>query len=299
MKSNLKAEAVLLKLSVVAGFIVAGLEFCFSYLTKSQALFVDGIFSVAEVIIALIFIILLPLIYKPATEERPYGYTQLENVFLIIKSSALIIITMSLIKDNIIIMINGGNETNSMLIGIFEVVVSIMCIVVINILSKGKKEGMTVPVLDAEILTWKIYLYSCLGIGAAFFMQIIISATSFEWVCKYIDPLVAVIMALIMLPELFKMLFKSSKNIVLLTPNNETSNWIKKVTENQINNDSLTVTYYECVQTGRQIWVNIYIKKENEIVNVEKLKVIREKLLTEIQKKFQNISLEISLDLDS
>lgn len=298
MKSNLKAESVLLKLSLVAGFVIAGLEFLFSYLTKSQALFVDGIFSVAEVIVGLIFIILLPLIYKPATERRPYGYTQLENVFLIIKSSALIVITLGLIKDNIFIILNGGNETNSLLIGIFEIIACIMCIVIIRILSNGKKEGMTAPVLDAEILTWKMYLYSCIGIGIAFLIQLIIANTKLAFGCKFIDPIVAIAMAMVMLPELMKILCNSSKNIVLLTPNNDIKNWIKKVTEKQIKDDSLTVTYYECVQTGRQIWVNVYIKKENEMVNIEKIKKFRENLLNEMHKKVQNVSLEISLDLD-
>lgn len=299
MKSNFQAEAVLLKLSVVAGFIVAGLEFLFSYLTGSQALFMDGIFSVAEVIVALIFIILLPLIYKPATEKRPFGYTQLESVFLLIKSSALILITFKLIMDNIIIMLNGGNEIDSLLIGIFEIGIAIMCFGIIKVLSSGKREGANLPTLDAEILTWRIYLYSCIGIGAAFFAQLIIIKTDLAWLSKYIDQIVAITMAFIMLPELFKILIKSFKNLVLLTPSNETKNWIKRLTEKQLKDDSLTVTYYECVQTGRQIWVNVYIKKENELVNVEKVKKLRENILKEIHKKVENISLEISLDLDS
>lgn len=296
-KKKMLNETHILRFSVAGGLIIAILEVILSFTTRSQAILMDGVFDIAEGIVAGLFVLLLPLLYKPETEKMPYGYAQLESLFMIVKGSALASIIIGLIIDNIKIMMSGGREVNSLVVGLFELFICVFSIIVLKFLRHMNKH-MNSLVVDAEILSWKIDIYCCLGVGLAFIFEIFLQGTRAAFMCQYIDQIAAIILAICMLPQPIRMVIDSLRSIVLLAPKEDVTNHIKEVAYKKVEGTGTEITFCDCVQTGRQIWVDIYVKNKENTLNVESLKELRTHMLESLQREIEDIHLDITLDLD-
>lgn len=296
-KKRMLNETHILRFSVGAGLVIAVLEVILSFTTRSQAILMDGVFDIAEGIVAGLFVLLLPLLYKPETEKMPYGYAQLESIFIIVKGSALASIIIGLIIDNVRIMAAGGREVNSLVVGLFELFICIFSIVVLKFLRHMNKQ-MNSLVVNAEILSWKIDIFCCLGVGLTFILELFLKKTEIAFICQYIDQVAAIVLALCMLPQPIKMVIDSLRSIVLLAPREDVVDHIKEVASNKVEGTGTEITFCDCVQTGRQIWVDIYVKNKENTLNVASLKELRTHMLESLQKEIEDIHLDITLDLD-
>lgn len=297
MPTRFNNEKTILNLSVWAGVVIAILEILMSFYTKSQAVIMDSVFDTAEIIVSGLFLALLPLIYKPATEKMPYGYTQIESVFMVIKGSMLVVITFNLIVENINIIIHGGSRVNSVLIGCFELGLGIISIILLRVFSRLNK-NLSSPVVESEIISWKIDIYCCLGVSLALLSQKLFDNTSLNWISLYIDQIVAIIIGICMIPQPIKMVLNSLRSIVLISPKEETVNVIKDIIDYEIKGYNYEVTFYDIVQTGRKIWVEIYIKNEERVIRIDQLKEMRQKIKAELLKEIEDIYVELTPDLD-
>ncbi len=296
MKS-MRKEKIILNLSTWSGGLIAVIELMMAWYSRSQAVLMDGIFDSSEVLVSAAFLIMLPFIYKKETEKMPYGYAQLESIFILIKGSMLTVITLDLIYENIKMILNGGNQVDSMLIGIFELVICVFSIVVLGLILKIN-HGVNSQVVKAEIVSWKIDAACCFGVSAAFLVQVFLKNTVFVWMGRYIDQVVAIIIAVVMLPQPMKMVWESLKSIILIAPGEEIIAMIKKIVDEELQGTPYDASFYDIVQTGRKIWVEVYIVSRNDYIYIHQIRKLKQQINMKLQTQIADISVEITLDLD-
>lgn len=106
-KKKLYNEKRILNISMAGSIIFVLLEGVMAYLTRSHSLIMDCIFDITDLVMLGPFLVLVPLLYKPVTEKRPYGFSQVESLFIVIKYSVLFVITIQLIWDNVHMILRG------------------------------------------------------------------------------------------------------------------------------------------------------------------------------------------------
>ena len=85
MNEKQKYEKIILKISLYAGMAFVVVELLMSLWSNSQAILMDAVFDAAELIVIGLSLFLTPLFYQPVSEKKPYGYSQFESVFIIVK----------------------------------------------------------------------------------------------------------------------------------------------------------------------------------------------------------------------
>ena len=110
MNEKQKYEKIILKISLYAGMAFVVVELFMSLWSSSQAILMDAVFDAAELIVIGLSLFLTPLFYQPVSEKKPYGYSQFESVFIIVKGFMLISVTIGLITNNIQILLQGGRH---------------------------------------------------------------------------------------------------------------------------------------------------------------------------------------------
>lgn len=110
MNEKQKYEKIILKISLYAGMAFVVVELLMSLWSNSQAILMDAVFDAAELIVIGLSLFLTPLFYQPVSEKKPYGYSQFESVFIIVKGFMLISVTLGLITNNIQILLQGGRH---------------------------------------------------------------------------------------------------------------------------------------------------------------------------------------------
>ena len=176
-----------------------------AYMTHSHSILMDFVFDIADLLLIGPFLLLVPLLYKPVTEKHPYGYSQMESLFLIIKYSVLLFVTLDLAVESIKTICQGGSKVDGGMIALFEFIVFAGCLIMYQTLAYYSKRYAS-EAIHAELYVWKLDVLSSIGVAIAFTMQCILQHTSLEKITPYIDPVVAIIMAIILMIEPIKMI---------------------------------------------------------------------------------------------
>lgn len=285
-----------MNISFVGSILFMLAEGIMAYVTHSHSLLMDCIFDVTDLIMIGPFLLLVPLLYKPVTEKRPYGFSQVESLFIVIKYSVLLVVTIQLIWDNVLILFHGGREVDAGMIAVFELVVWAGCVFIYILLHHFSKryESLTIK---AEIYIWKLDIISSLGVSMAFFIQMGLQKTQWSHLASYIDPLVAIIMACLLLVEPVKMILLNLKNLVLFAPSAEIMTQIRQVAEKYMDKVYYDIEFLDVIQTGRKTWVEIYITSHNDMMNTRILHQLRNEIRAELREKFDQVYVELIPDL--
>lgn len=296
MKEKLKKEGTVLKLSVLLSAISLISQIIVAICSKSKALLMDSMFGSADLIIILIISFLLPIIYKPVTEKRPYGYSQVESIFIIIKGVSVLILSFFMIKDNIEILLSGGSILDTSSLMIYQVILELYCIISYIVLKKKSKKVET-PVVESDLIAWKMDMFTSLGMFLSFFVQYILGFTKLSFITPYIDSSVAILISLIMLKEPIQMVIVAFKSLLLYAPEQETMEEIKEIVNKKIKKYPYEVTFYDIVRTGRKIWIELYIKCEDSNINLKELKKAKKDVEASLKKEFDEIYVELTPEL--
>ena len=289
-------EQRLLHLTVAAGILFSVIEVMMAIYTNSQAVLMDSIYDGAEAVVLALMAFLVPLLYRPYSERKPYGYAQLESFFLLGKGGFLAAVTIGLIVGNIQMIVNGGNHVNQGLIGWFELFLAgLSAVILIALLIMNRRVDS--PLIQAELLGWKIDVCSSIGVAAAFLCASFLSDTPFAWLSPYVDQIIAIVIAMIMLPQPWRMMKDAFRSLILFAPEEAVTQRIRKLADHEFERYSYEPTFYNIIQTGRKLWVEIYIRNDTNMINVAQLAAIQKQLSSSLQDIYDDVYVEITPDI--
>ena len=297
MNPSIKWEKTILNISLIGSLIFLIAEIVVAIVTNSNAVFMDVVYDVADLIMIGPFILLIPLLYKKETEKRPYGFSQVESLFIMIKSGLLIGVTLFLIYDSVRSLFLGGNDVDGTSIAIFEIIVSITCLIMYLVLNKLSKKTKS-PSIEAELYIWKLDAMSTIGVGLAFFIKVLLDSTNYSFIGPYIDPVIAIVLALVLLKEPISLFVESIKNLILFAPDTETSNKIRDICSEKLERYNCYINFLDVIKTGRKLWIEVYFVPEKENINILNLRKVREEINEDLKKEFDSLYVELIPDVD-
>ena len=151
------------------------------------------------------------------------------------------------------------------------------------------------PTVKAELIGWKMDIFYSGGMALAFFGSAFLERTPLKFIAPYFDQIIAVLIMVFMLPESIKILINAIKDVFLFSPDSETSDKIKDICNNTLENTEYNPVFFDITRTGRHLWVSVYFKSDGDIINIKDVKTATEKLNKEIAKSFQNCTCELIL----
>ena len=89
-----RKEKTILRLSFAAGLAFALAELIFAIYSHSQSALTDAVYDASELVFIALLLFLTPLFHKPVSEKHPYGYFQVESIFLIVKGVMMLSVTL-------------------------------------------------------------------------------------------------------------------------------------------------------------------------------------------------------------
>lgn len=292
-----KTEKLILRISLISGILFVLLELFMAVFIKSQSILMDAAFDASELIVIVASLILTPFLYKPITEKHPFGYAQCESLFIIVKGFMLISVTVSLISNNIQVMLGGGSNINMNIVSLFEFILSILSFFVLLILKHYSKK-LNSPMIEAEITGWKIDVVCGIGVSIAFLIPSFIVNTKLSWIAPYFDQIVAILLAISMLPEPIKMIIRSFREILLFAPSDSVVDDVREIVEPICEENHLEIIFIDVLQTGRKTWISITLKNNNQNWFVSELRMMNNSILSKLQEEFEDVTLELIPSLE-
>lgn len=292
--SSEKTEKKILLTSFAAGLLFAIAEFIFAVYSHSQSSLMDAAYDAAELVFIVLILFLNPLFHKPISEKRPYGFFQVESIFIVIKGFMLLSVTVSMLGNVIESALSGGNNVDGAQVSIFQLILGFASIIIF-ITMKRLNKNLSSPTVNAELLGWRLDILYSLGMSAAFFISTFLSRTPLSFISPYFDQIVAVVIVIIMLPENIKMLKNAIKDVFLFSPDEETVGIIKAACSEVLEKNAFIPVFYDITRTGRHLWIAVYFSVEESSLPIEKLKQADSEVNEKLQAIFENCTCELIL----
>lgn len=253
-KQNEEKKTILF--SLFAGIVLLAIGIVMAIKTNSQAMLMDALYDSIDIIIVILTLFLIKLYHIPISEKKPFGFSQLESFFLLIKTFMILALNVSIIINAVISIMNGGKEIDVTTVSIFQFVLFIGNLITWLIIRNINKK-INSPTIKAEVIAWKFDMFYSFGMAFAFFAIQFLKETNFRNIILYFDQIVVIISSIIMLPDLFKVLKENITSVLLFAPSNELTNKIKDIVEKNLLNTNMEVLHYDIIKTGRKIWISI------------------------------------------
>ncbi len=294
---QLKSENKILRISFVGSTLFLLSECLAAFFTHSQAVLMDCVYDLVDLAMLGPFMILVPKLYKPVTERWPYGFAQIESLFIIIKCGLLLFLDIQLLTDSVALILDGGHIVNAGAVAAFELFVSVSCVAMYLVL-RNMNRHFSSPTVNAELYIWKLDAYSTGGVGLAFLIQLILQFTPLSFVVPYIDPAIAIFMALILAREPIMMIWDAVKSLILAAPGKDVMEQIRSKVEDILKGYDLYIDFLDVVKTGRKIWVDVYITQKDDMLSISSLKLAHDEIVARLKPEYQDVFVELIPEIE-
>ena len=293
-----KKEKKAICFSLIAGIILLIIGIMMSIKTNSKAMLMDALYDSIDIIIVILTLFLIKLYHTPISEKKPFGFSQLESFFLLIKTFMILALNISIIINAIISIINGGKEIDVTVVSIFQFILFIGNLMIWLIIRNINKK-INSPTIKAEVVAWKFDMIYSFGMAFPFFIIQTLKETNFKSIIPYFDQVIVIISSIIMLPELFKVLKENISSVLLFSPNKDLTDEIKKIIDKNLLNTNMEILHYDIIKTGRKTWISVYFKSPDNIVDIMQLKEITIRCSKDLNEKIGNIYFELVPDVEN
>ena len=291
-------EKKVLRLSFIGSCLLSGSEIIMALILRSYAVMMDGIFDSAELVMMGPFLVLVPLLYKPVNERHPYGYSQVESFFLIIKYSVLLTLMLLLINTNVHVIMSGGNRVNPSMIAVYEMLLGAASVFMYFMLAHISRKYES-PTVHAELYLWKTDIVGSCGIAVAFLAQYVLGDTVLAAFAPYMDSTVAIVMSVLLLREPVSEIVRGFKQMLLFSPPEDVMRRVHEVVNKNLEGLPYRATFIDVIQTGRKTWIEVYLKEnlDTSLIDVRHWTKMREYVIEDLKDDFDQIYVEFIPDL--
>lgn len=285
-------EKRILWLSFFGGVGFAVVEFISAILMESQSVLMDAAYDASELIIIILTLFLTPLFHKPVSEKRPYGYGQVESMFIIIKSFMMMSVTLGLSANSLNIALSGGHEVDGGQIALLQLILGTASLFV-YLLMRRMNRDVDSPTVHAERLGWRMDVAYSMGMALAFYGSTFLERTPLAGLAPYFDQIVALILVCFNLPEMVKMLWRGIQDVFLFSPEESLVEEVKTCCDEILAQYDFEPVFYDITRTGRCLWVSIYFRIEEDMLSIQKLRRASDEVRSVLQAKIENCSSEL------
>lgn len=187
------------RLSIISNTGLIAIKLFIGVLTGSVSIISEAIHSTMDLIASVIAFFSVRISDKPADEKHPYGHGKFENISGVIESILIFIASFIIIAESIKKILHPAAANNFFAMGFIVMFISAgINFVVSNKIYKTAKKQDSVA-LEADALHLKTDVYTALGVGIGLLLI---------WITKlnFLDPIVAILIAMFILKEAFGML---------------------------------------------------------------------------------------------
>lgn len=296
-KKMQKREKSAMSVSLYGNLVFVVIELMMALVTDSQAVLLDAVYDSVEFCMLLPSIFLIPLLYKPSNEEHPFGYMQIETIFVVVKGITMTAVTFGLVFNNINLMLHGGHIVSFHTVAGFELFACILGIIV-TVYLYYKNKQMESPLINMEMQGWRIDSFISLGMTVAFLLPMLIPFDWFQHIVPYLDQLITIVLSLVMIPTPIHTVITGIRDLMLIPPEEETIDDIKETIEPIIGVYGHKNLYYDIVRTGRKLWISVYISFEKDIVSLSKFKQLQDQCIKALASKYSDFYFELLPDIE-
>ena len=253
---NLESRA--LRLTSVGALFMAFLGLGFSVITQSEAILLDGLFSLIGFAITLLTQKVARLVVRPGDQQYPFGYATFEPMLNLCKGLLIGIIGLFALVSAISSLFTGGRP---IVVGVAIVYALIAALgsfwVAWRVGDLAKRSKSALVRVDAN--NWMIDGILSAVVAVTFLIVELTKDTAISEFASYADPAIVIVLVLVLAPFPVKIIREAWRQIVGGCPDAEKMRLIDTAIEGIFKPEQAITWQVRSLEIGRFIYIQVYV----------------------------------------
>ncbi|MBT8461906.1 MAG: cation diffusion facilitator family transporter [Gemmatimonadetes bacterium] len=275
----MEQETRALRLSVVMSLVMAALGLGFGWISGSNAILLDGFFSLIGFAMALVTIRVARLVRQPADEHFHFGYAQFEPFLNTVKGLLMLGVAGFALAASIDALLHGGREIQPGL-GIVYAAVALAGCLAVGAAQKRAADRLGSPLLSVDSKNWMIDGLLSGVVAAVFVLALILGRTSFAYVVPYIDPILVIVLILGIAAVPIRTIRDGLREILAFAPEPAVQDDVQRRVEGALADVPLSASHVRMMKVGRFLYVlnQLVVSPEFKVGSVADLDAVRARI---------------------
>ncbi|MEL7331133.1 MAG: cation diffusion facilitator family transporter [Cyanobacteria bacterium J06560_2] len=254
----IKIERRALRVTLWGNAAIALLGITFAIKTRSEAIFLDGLFSGIHLAISLLSIYIARLIQRPSDNDYPFGYAMFEPFLNMGKGLSIIVVALFALFSAVMALLDGGRAIDADIALWYALLASGGCLVM-ALMQRHYAKKSSSPILELDYKNWLIDGVISGAVALAFGLILLLQDTDWRWFIPYADPALVFLLVLLVLPLPLQTVIKNSLQMMGKAPDEDQSAAVEKIVIAAL--ASVPHQEYHLRQTnmGRLLYVQVYL----------------------------------------
>ena len=275
----MEQEARALRLSVWMSLVMAALGIGFGLVTESNAIMLDGFFSLIGFVMALVTIRVARLVVQPADEHFHFGYAQFEPFLNAMKGLLMLGVAGFAFAGAVDAVIHGGHDVKPGLATLYAILALTGCLAVGAAQRKAAARTGS-PLLAVDSKNWLIDGFLSGVVLLVFVAAVILDGTRWAFVVPYMDPglVILLVLGIVFIP--LRIVRDNMREILAFAPDSVTQTDVRNRVEGALAGVPVESSQVRMMKIGRFLYVlnQIVVSPEFRPGGVEELDRVRERI---------------------
>jgi len=280
----LEQEAGALRLSVWMSMIMAALGIGFGLLTESDAIMLDGFFSLIGFVMALVTIRVARLVVQPADQHFHFGYAQFEPFLNAAKGLLMLGVAGFAFAGAVDAVIHGGHDVKPGLATLYAILALTGCLAVGAAQRKAAARTGS-PLLAVDSKNWLIDGFLSGVVLLVFVAAVILDGTRWAFVVPYMDPglVILLVLGIVFIP--LRIVRDNMREILAFAPDSVTQTDVRNRVEGALAGVPVESSQVRMMKIGRFLYVlnQIVVSPEFRPGGVEELDRVRARIAAALE----------------
>jgi cation diffusion facilitator family transporter len=298
MVDHEKLEKNGLVLSIVGALSMAALGFGFAVLTSSDAVLLDGFFSLIGFAVGLVSLRVATLVRRPDDEFYHFGYAAYEPMLNLTKGLLMAFVTLFALVSAILVVIEGGREIEAGWASVYAWVAAAGCFAIATS-QRVLARKTSSPLLVVDSKNWLIDGLMSVAVGIAFLVAVFLAESPYDHFLPYADPAVVIILVILSLPIPFTIIRDNWRQMLGRAPDKGVQQKARAAVEKVLETSEDYDTKIRLDQLGRLTYLQLYVVVKGSIdPDLDRLDRCRTEVRDALKDEFDKLALDVIFTRD-
>lgn len=294
-----KAENGGLRLSVFGALFMAALGFGFAALTDSQAVLLDGAFSLIGAVVSVVAMRVATLVRQPDDEHFHFGYAAYEPMLNLTKGLLIAFVSLLAAWASIDSILAGGREIQGRMAVVYALIAAVGCLLIAWTQRRLARKTDS-PLLEVDSKNWLMDGLISGAVAFGFVVVVLIEGTAWSWLTPYADPAVVLVLVALSLPIPIGIVRTNWSQLLGRAPDTEAQREARRIVAGALEGEAGLELKLRLLEEGRFIYLQIYVIVGDDRVDLtlEEIDLLRERIAQAIWGLPQMVGFDIMFTRD-
>jgi len=272
----------------------------FALWTRSEAIFLDGLFSGIHLIISLLSLRIAQIIQRPGDKDYPFGYAMLEPFLNLGKGLIIVVVALFAMFSAVEALLNGGRSVDAGIALWYALLAAAGCLAMATVQWRFAQQSQS-QILELDFKNWLMDGAVSGAVAIAFTIMLLLRGTAWQGLIPYADPALVLLLVLLVLPLPLQTVSQNSLQILGKAPNDQQRSQVEGIVAGLLQELPHQAYYVRQTNMGRLLYVQVYLcvsLRQEARFEAGAVDGVRSRLYERLHEVFPHLAMDLVVTCD-